>query len=343
MHSRIKQARWLSGNRGFTLIELLVVIVVISIIVAIALPNMKKIKAKQMETQTATQVNQIQKALEAFGVDNNGQYPFRVTWYDPATVNNPNFDPYVARDTGSGLISDPGDRFSLGIWGGAERVTRDGFDISTVQDIKRPDLLPQPYTPNWNYNNFYNRFNQFTDPLVAMGYVEQYPNNPFMKRKMGNVLWAYGNANWKGGGPNRLDPSIPGENVIPTPGDFTYTHFYGVDDSNNYIYPKGVVAGKSGYNVEYPAGNAVPGKFYIDVVDSYQIWGYGDLRLNGSFYVNYPNNSLGQSTRGGEEASKDWNGNGTKDLFELGLVTYAKRSGQGATTSADNSGNKVEF
>lgn len=343
MQSRIKQVRWHYGDRGFTLIELMVVIVVIAIIVAIALPNFKKVKAKQMETQTATQVSQIQKALEAFGVDNNGQYPFRVTHYDAATINDPAFDPYIARDTGSGLTSDPGDRFSLGIWGGAERVTRDGFDISTVQDIERPYLIPQPYSPNWTYNNFFNHFNQFTDPLVAQGYIAQYPDNPFMKRKMGNVLWAYGNANWKNGGPNRLDPSIPGENVVPTPGDFTYTHFYSVDDSNGYVYPKGVVAGKSGYSVEYPGGTAVPGKFYIDVVDSYQIWGYGDLRLNGSFYVNYPNNSLGQATRGGEEASKDWNGNGTKDLFELGLVTYAKRSGQGATTAADNSGKKVEF
>ena len=87
MQSRTDQSGWLSGTRGFTLIELLVVIVIISILVAIALPNLQKIKRKQMETQTATNVSEIQKALEAFGVDNNGQYPFRVTWYDAATVN----------------------------------------------------------------------------------------------------------------------------------------------------------------------------------------------------------------------------------------------------------------
>ncbi len=343
MQSRTDQSGWLSGTRGFTLIELLVVIVIISILVAIALPNLQKIKRKQMETQTATNVSEIQKALEAFGVDNNGQYPFRVTWYDAATVNAAGFDPYKARDTGSGLTTDPGDRFSLGIWGSAERVTPEGYDIDIVQDIDRPNLLPQPFAATWTYNNFYNRFNQYSDPLVAKGYIGEYPPNPFMKRKMGNVLWSYGDANWKNGGPARLDPSIPGENVVPTPGDFTYTHFYSVDDSNNYIYPKGVVAGKSGYTVEYPSGGQQPGQYYIDVVDSYQIWGYGDLRLNGSWYVNYPNNSLGGAVRGSESAGKDWNGNGTKDMFERGLVTYSKRSGQGATQASDNSGNKVEF
>ncbi|MCB1221269.1 MAG: prepilin-type N-terminal cleavage/methylation domain-containing protein [Planctomycetales bacterium] len=343
MQSRYIKPDWGTQLRGFTLIELLVVIVVIAILVAIALPNLQKVKRKQMEAQTATQVNEIQKALEAFGTDHNGQYPFRVTWYDNATVSDPNFDPYVARDTGSGLTSDPGDRFSLGIWGGAERVTREGYNINTVQDIERPDLLPQPYAANWNYNNFYNRFNQYSDPLVAMGYIGEYPPNPFMKRQMGNVLWEYGDANWKNGGPARLDPSIPGENVVPTPGDFTYTHFYGVDSANDYTYPQGVVAGKAGYNVTYPSGAVQDGKYYIDVVDSYQIWGYGDMRLNGSWYVNYPNNSLGLAVRGNEAAGKDWNGNGTKDMFERGLVTYAKRSGQGSTTATDNSGNKVEF
>jgi hypothetical protein len=45
--------------------------------------------------------------------------------------------------------------------------------------------------------------------------------------------------------------------------------------------------------------------------------------------------------KGEREAKRDWNGNGTKDMFEVGLIQYFKRtSGADAHTSG---GSRIEF
>jgi hypothetical protein len=49
---------------------------------------------------------------------------------------------------------------------------------------------------------------------------------------------------------------------------------------------------------------------------------------------------MGLAIRGHQEATKDWNGNTTKDMFEIGLIQYFKRTSEGAHTSG---GKKLEF
>jgi prepilin-type N-terminal cleavage/methylation domain-containing protein len=324
---------------GFTLIELLVVVVIIGILVTLAVPYLTDARVRARETQTATNLTEIRKALESCGTDNNGLYPFRIRWFDTATVNMLDFDPYRATDTGTGLTSDAPNWCSLGLLGGV-RVVEDNFspNITDTAVIQQEHIVVQPHGFD---ANFYRQFNQFSDPLVALGYLTAYPANPFFKRPMGNVAWTLGSKNWLNNGPVELDKTIPGEDVVPTPGDFVYTFFYnGVGDQ--LIDPPGVVECKKSYQAKSPSA-VHSGLYYLDMVDSYQLWAYGNLPMNGAMYVAYPNNSLGLSSRGNQEANKDFDNSGTKDLFELGMIVYYKNVGSGAGQTVDNSGQKVEF
>jgi hypothetical protein len=157
---------------------------------------------------------------------------------------------------------------------------------------------------------------------------------------MGSIAWTYGNTDWNGG-PDKLDKTIPGPDVYPLPGDFVYTFFYNTA-GDTLVNPPGIVEAKKSYQAKSPTATH-DGMYYLDVIDSYQLWAYGSLPMNGAAYVCYPNNSLGLSSRSNQEAKKDYDNSGTKDMFELGMIAYFKRtSGQSGGTTTQ-SGGKVEF
>jgi len=330
-----------TGSRGFTLVELLVVVAIIGILVSLSVPYLMDAKQRARETQTAANVTEVHNAIEAFGTDHNGMYPFRIRWFDDATRNAPGFDPYIATDTGTGLTSDAPSWCSLGLIGGVRTVT-DSFADNTQWNVVERRGGPQehgviqPY--GWQYDPFYRTFNQYSDPLIALGYLDNYPPNPFLKgRPMGNIAWNYGQAG------SQLDHTIPNPSVFPSPGDFCYTFFYGTDESGTALVdPPGVVEAKLSYQAKSPT-TTYSGIYYLDLVDSYQLWAYGVLPMNGPTYVIYPNNVFGLSVPGRREASKDWDNSGTKDMFEMGLIAYFKTTGSGSRQAVDAQGNRVEF
>ncbi len=305
------------GNRkGFTLVELLVVIGVIAILVSIAMPSFKAVRIKAREAEVTKNLDTIRKALEQFAVDYNGFYPYRVRVFDD--------------NSGEELINtDLNYFYPLGIWGGVEVAFPDGSLNSMVLD--------KPYNePQWS-DDYSTYFNQYTDPLRALGYLNSYPGNPFMERPMGAILWSF----------HRDDVTIPSPGVVVCAGDFVYTYNMGdpVDDpggavSTNREDPPSVVTEAISYRL--PNLTAIGGVEYrVDLVDNYQLWAYGRLDLNGTYWVAYPNNSLAPPTRP-REPKRDFNGNGIRDEFERGLVSYFS-GGRKFYEDKTSTGDKIEF
>lgn len=63
------------GIRGFTLIELLVVIAIIALLSAIVLASLNTARAKGRDAERLSDSTELQKALELYASDHNGQYP----------------------------------------------------------------------------------------------------------------------------------------------------------------------------------------------------------------------------------------------------------------------------
>jgi prepilin-type N-terminal cleavage/methylation domain-containing protein len=302
---------------GFTLVELLVVITIIGMLAAIAVPSYQKVRDKAREAETARNVDTIRKALEAFAVDHNGLYPYRVHAYDIAGRRE--------------IVNSDEEGFApMGIWGGVQVTDVNGAPI--LNTIRNTAI-----SPVWDDNPLlhYMYFNQHTDPLIVLGYLAEYPQNPFMKRPMGASLWGF-----SGG-----DMTIPSPAVIVLAGDFVYT--YNVGDAENPTNansdradPPGVIVNADTYDVTDLS--AMPQtRFKLDLVDNYQLWAYGKLPMNGPFYAIYDNNTFAAPARS-IRAKKDWNGNGAKDEFEKGIVMYAS-GGKKFFEDKTSTGQKIEY
>ncbi len=303
---------------GFTLVELLVVITIIGMLAAIAVPSYQKVRDKAREAETARNVDTIRKALESFAVDHNGLYPYRVHAYDMSGTRE--------------LVNTDEDGFApMGIWGGVEVVSANGAPLPAYYENK-------PVGPVWDDNPLlhYTYFNQYTDPLRVLGYLAQYPQNPFLKRPMGAALWAF-----TGG-----DVTIPSPSVIVLAGDFVYTYNMGdaidpTSATSDRADPPGVIINADSYDVNRANSAMPPMKFKLDLVDNYQLWAYGKLPMNGPFYAIYDNNTFAAPTKR-INPKKDWNGNGAKDEFEKGIVMYTS-GGKKFFEDKTSTGQKNEF
>lgn len=309
-----------SNRLGFTLVELLVVIGIIAILVSIAMPSFKAIRIKARETEIQKNLDTIRKALEQFAVDYNGMYPYKVHAYD-ATGNEV-------------LSTDLITYYPLGVWGGVPVANQDG-------SLNNQYVTSSFVEPQWSLEHN-SVFNQFTDPLRALGYLDAYPDNPFMKRPMGSILWAFTVA----------DMTIPHPRVVVCAGDFVYTHNMGspedtgggnVENANaDREDPPSVIPEAVSYQVlKYSGLPIADGEYRIDLVDHYQLWAYGRVELNGVFWAVYPNNSVASPSRP-RSPKRDFNGNGIRDEFERGLVGYFS-GGRKFFEDTTSTGDKYEF
>jgi hypothetical protein len=128
--------------------------------------------------------------------------------------------------------------------------------------------------------------------------------------------------------------------VLPTPGDFVYTFFYSTDGTN-IAEPEGIVEAKRSYQAKSNS-TVHDGMYYLDLIDSYHLWAYGHIPLNGAMYVAYPNNALGLAVKGKREARKDWDNSSTKDMYEMGMVFYFKETST-SSLATDAGGRRVEY
>ena len=307
---------------GFTLIELLVVIVIIGILVGLGLPQLMKARIKAKETESVAGMKKVQTALEEFAVDHNGFYPYRILYYAGAGNTTPAEE------------SRAQDWPPMGIIGGV-KVVDENMNFYTASQVQMDPRLPQDarLMPQPRLGSLSSFFNQYSDPLIALGYLPTgYPKNPFFKRQIGVINWA-----WSEG-----EMYTPASQVVVSDGDIVYTHF-GVWNAatSTYDEPQGVLRDKVRYPVE-TGGGILAGEWGLDLVDSYQLWVYGNLPVVNGYKSAYDNSEFPGPPPRKVPVREDWNGNGKKDPFEAGIISYTS-GGAGAGSRDQSTGGKVEF
>lgn len=70
-------------QKGFTLIELLVVIAIIGTLASVVLASLNTAREKARDTKRVADIEQIQKALQLYWLDNDGTYPRFDASYPP--------------------------------------------------------------------------------------------------------------------------------------------------------------------------------------------------------------------------------------------------------------------
>jgi len=68
-------------NKGFTLIELLVVIAIIGTLASVVLASLNTARGKARDAKRASDMHQVQSALQLYWLDNDGTYPPSQTDY----------------------------------------------------------------------------------------------------------------------------------------------------------------------------------------------------------------------------------------------------------------------
>lgn len=347
----------LKNKKGFTLIELLVVILIISILMGLGVASISHIRDKGKEAQTSANLKTVNDSINRFFVDHGG-YPYRVRHYAGQYLTNPNRNltqnltlpttnlssMYIEQGTGSEAS------MYLGLFGGRRILSPDGLPIWRPSDkAEFPNgkeygsnyLQPMP-PATWSAGqntSFYRMFNQETDPLKALGYLEggEYPKNPFLNEPMGNIVYSGNVQNiWE-----------PGPHVTPSAGDFVYfvpTSLQGARP-NPPGYKPAVVSYLGKYKDSANQDQYLPGEYWVDVADNYVLFAYGRLPRYGGKWHAYDNDvNLNGKPIPSSVKSKDWDGSGKEDAYERGILMYFSNTKRSKGQLDDKtSGGTVEF
>lgn len=326
-----------SDRGGFTLVELLVVIAVIGILMGLLLTQATKYKNKARETQVATGVRQVEQALEQFRADYGG-YPFRIkAWAEVDSLGNP------INLLNSSDWPSPSDSIAmpLGLFGGKQVMNRRGeLNLETTTDFPTNFDYVKVVNPRYPSGDGldtdkYQFFNNWSDPLVALGYMQGgYPPNPFLKEPAGMTAWSWSTS----------DLTTPGSGVLTIPGEMVYTQFPDLDENGNpltytqegrvFLSAKGIRKDAVKYNVTLPEGGSLRWVYTLDLVDGYILWGYGDM----------PKTGIGWSAYGSEAPRnlQDLDGNGKLDVYERYAIAL-RSHGYGGRGERNASGTTPEF
>lgn len=99
---------------GFTLIELLVVIAIIAILAALLLPTLAKAKGRAQRIACVSNLRQVGVALQMWGDDHTGRYPWRTAITDDGTQTRPetwqHFEPIANELVSPKVLFCPSDR-----------------------------------------------------------------------------------------------------------------------------------------------------------------------------------------------------------------------------------------
>lgn len=147
---------------GFTLVELLVVMGIVLILAGIGIKSYNGAKQRAKNTQVKASIHTIQVALEEYGIDHSNFYP-GLNW----------------QSDGKGNIIDA----APGVLGGVETAPGANDFQNWVEEPAKYILPGQIAMVRW------------IDPIVAGGYLDKYPANPFLstgsseRSQMTNLFW----------------------------------------------------------------------------------------------------------------------------------------------------------